>query len=124
LGISWTTFLWRPVSFDLMDVVSLRERDSGKKFKVRIGDAIEVRLRTNPTTGFRWERTSEVCPILEVSMVGDFRPDSNAIGSGGVILMSFMARNIGQTTLRLIERRPWEEGIPPINVFQVELQVD
>lgn len=107
-----------------MDVVSLRERDSGKKFKVRIGDAIEVRLRTNPTTGFRWERTSEVCPILEVSMVGDFRPDSNAIGSGGVILMSFMARNIGQTTLRLIERRPWEEGIPPINVFQVELQVD
>ena len=38
-----------------VDVVTLTEANNGQAIELRQGDAVDLRLHENPTTGFRWQ---------------------------------------------------------------------
>jgi len=104
--------------------LNLTEADEGGAFELqRIGDQLVVALEGNPTTGYTWAVEAMDENILQQVEDADFLPDSDAIGAGGKLVMHFRAMATGQTTLRLVYHRPWEEDVEPLKTFTVNIAV-
>jgi predicted secreted protein len=52
-----------------------------------------------------------------------YKVDSKAVGAGGKYSFRFDAVASGETVLRLIYLRPWEEKATPLKVFEVKVTV-
>jgi len=103
--------------------IQLTEADAGRLVELRVGDILEVILPGNPTTGFQWEFSEINSAILEPIGEPKFEPSSNAVGSGGNVTLRFETVGTGQTELKLIHHRPFEENVPPIQTFEVTITV-
>lgn len=53
----------------------------------------------------------------------EFKPESDAIGAGGVQVLRFEAVNTGQTTLELAYRRWWEKAVEPLRTYSIQVIV-
>lgn len=98
-------------------LVVLEEIDNGKTMTIRTGGTLQIQLEGNPTTGYAWEVDSLDSAILQFKD-RTFTPESEAVGAGGVVTLSFTAMAAGRTHLKLIYHRPWEEGIAPLKTFE------
>lgn len=103
--------------------LTLSEAKSGSIVEMSSGDILVLLLEGNPTTGYTWELDALDPAILQQQGEPDFTPDSDAIGSGGKFTFRFQAISAGQSPLKLIYHRPWEQGIPPLNTFEVTVIV-
>lgn len=113
------------VSFSASEPVSVKltDEDLGRTVELGIGETLEVVLSGNPTTGYVWDVASLDRDILKEVGETEFKPDREARGSGGKMIMRFMSQAAGKTSLRLIYRRPFEKGKPPAKVFEVTVSV-
>ena len=103
--------------------VKLAAGDDGSQVELNAGQTLVVSLEGNPTTGFTWEAAELDEQVLRQVGEAEFKPDSDAIGSGGVQTLRFETVDSGQTTLNLIYRRPWEEDVEPAETFSVQVVV-
>lgn len=87
-----------------------------------VGDTLEIALEENPTTGYVWRITDDGSPVLKLENQSyQARAASgNIAGAGGTIIYIFKAVNPGETKVKLVCARPWENN-KPINkaVFTV-----
>jgi len=113
------------VSFSASEPVSVKltDEDLGRTVELGIGETLEVVLSGNPTTGYVWDVASLDRDILKQVGEIEFKPDREARGSGGKMIMRFTAQAAGKTSLRLIYRRPFEKEKPPAKVFEVTVSV-
>ncbi len=89
---------------------------NGTQFETAQDQTFYIRLESNPTTGYRWE----VIEIDEavVIQVGDavfetISPEDPPLpGAGGTETFQFDAIGPGETTLKLVYHRPWEDETP------------
>lgn len=104
--------------------LNLTEANEGGAFELkRAGDQLVVVLEGNPTTGYTWAVEAMDENILQQVDDADFFPDSDAIGAGGKLVLHFRAMAMGQTALRLVYHRPWEEDVEPLKTFEVNITV-
>lgn len=101
----------------------LTEADNGRLIELNVGDTLEITLPGNPTTGFQWEVDSVDSAILRQVGESKFEPSNNAVGSGGQVTFRFEAVGTGQTELKLIHHRLFEENVAPIQTFEVSVTV-
>jgi inhibitor of cysteine peptidase len=97
--------------------MKLNENDAGKTVEIAVGDALEIILPANPTTGYVWEVNSlglNVLRLGETNFIND-----TAIGSSGMEVIKFQAIAAGKSTVKLIFHRPFEQNIPPLKTFEV-----
>jgi inhibitor of cysteine peptidase len=107
--------------------IELNEADDGRTVKVLAGAKVFVRLRGNPTTGFRWQLAEKPGGTLEPLGDEEYTPDRErpvAVGSGGTFTFAFRAVKPGSGTIRLAYRRPWEKEKPPAQTFSVTIAAD
>jgi inhibitor of cysteine peptidase len=102
----------------------LTDADAGSTVELRTGDRLSVRLMGNPTTGYSWEVAAVDAQVLTPASEPGFQASSAAIGSGGVFAFEFQAAGAGQTSLRLVYRRPWEKRRRPTRTFAVNVRVE
>ena len=102
---------------------NLTEADNGRSIELKVGDELEVTLPGNPTTGFQWDVDSVDSVILRQIGEPEFKPSNNAVGSGGNFTLRFEAVGTGQTELKMIHHRSFEENVPPIQTFEVTITV-
>jgi inhibitor of cysteine peptidase len=105
----------------------LTEADSGSTVTLHSGDRLTVVLKGNPTAGYRWELAAVDGAILKpVAPSGkpDYEPGSSMLGAGGKFTFTFEAAATGQTQLRLIYHRSFEQGVPPLQVFEMTAVVE
>lgn len=96
---------------------------NGSKVEVEAGGVLVVSLESNPTTGYIWQ-ISEVDPaILSQQGEGEFEPESSLTGAGGIETFRFKALATGEGVLTLDYRRPWEEGVDPLEIFSITVVV-
>jgi predicted secreted protein len=105
--------------------VRLTAEDDGRQVELSEGQALVINLESNPSTGHRWE-VEDVAERQEERVLrqlgeSEFQPGSNLLGAPGMQIIRFEAVRAGQTTLRLLYRRPWE-NIDPVRTFSVEVQ--
>jgi inhibitor of cysteine peptidase len=102
--------------------VHLTAADNGSTIELKEGQVVSITLEANPTTGYTWEIVE---PFNEqiIRQVGEieFKPESEAIGAGGVQIIRFEVVNAGQTTLKLVYHRPWETDVEPLETFSIQV---
>lgn len=102
--------------------VDVTEQDDGAAITVSRGGVLTIALSGNPTTGYTW---SAYDPPAIVEQRGEvaFEPDSDALGSGGVMTLEFEAVEVGTGSLELWYSRPWE-STQPERTFTLEVTVE
>lgn len=105
------------------DTTRLTKTDDGRAIALAAGDTLIVELEGNPTTGYTWELEAIDESILSLVGEPDYRSDSDLVGSPGAFTFTFEAAEPGETALRLVYLRPWED-VEPIQTFSVSITVD
>ncbi|MGB5932505.1 MAG: C1 family peptidase, partial [Anaerolineae bacterium] len=102
--------------------VRLSTEDDGRHVELKEGQLLVITLEANPSTGYIWEVAGPDEKVLR--QVGDieFEQESNLLGAPGRQAIRFQAVGEGQATLRLVYRRPWEEGVEPAKTFSLQVQ--
>lgn len=106
--------------------VPLTDADNGQSIELVQGQFLEIKLASNPTTGYSWTFNSQSIDLVELQGNSSFVLDSDCggrVGCGGSETGKFKAVKQGTGTLRLEYRRPWETTAPPAQVFQLSITV-
>ncbi|HEY7563715.1 MAG TPA: protease inhibitor I42 family protein [Acidimicrobiia bacterium] len=99
---------------------TLTPDDDGTRVDIRLGEALELVLPGNPSTGYMWTM-SDVSPVLEAEDPV-FRADSTLVGAPGQFHFRFIGREVGTVLLVLTYERSFEES-EPADSFEVEVTV-
>lgn len=102
----------------------LSEADSGRQVRVEAGQQIEVRLESNPTTGYRWEIAGEAeLRSVELRTRSYEEPESDLVGAAGEEVFVFEA--IGDAeVVRLEYVRRFDDPVVPERVVDYIIRVD
>jgi len=105
--------------------VRLDMADNSRQIEVEVSQILAISLESNPTTGFGWELVELEDPILQLMGEAEFQPSESkeVVGAGGTENFRFKAVSAGQTTLTLVYRRSWEEGVEPLETFRINVIV-
>ena len=103
------------LSSDCRPPILLREKWSSP-VALRVGEKIQVILKENPTTGYRWmifDTLLERFGLIDVVRQSNssYQSDDNPrgmMGVGGVRTLEFEAIGVGKGDLYMIYVRPWE----------------
>ncbi len=106
------------------DPVALTVKDAGSTVHVKQGGTVQIALEGNPTTGYTWEVAPGSGAGLTQQGEPEFKADSSALGSGGIMTLRFKAAEAGTTTLKLIYHRTFEPSVAPLNTFEVTIVVE
>jgi inhibitor of cysteine peptidase len=93
----------------------------GQTILLPMGSTLKVRLKENPTTGYRWEVEGPGDEYMQISSVDFDISDTAAIGAGGVKTFSFVPVKSGRHFLSLKLWCPWEDMI--VERFQLWVEV-
>ena len=103
--------------------ISVDKNDNGRLIELNEGQKLVITLESNPTTGYSWNIAELDESMLKQEGDIEFISESNLIGSPGVEIIKFNAVKSGQTTLKLIYHRSWEEDVKPIETFSIQVKV-
>ena len=103
--------------------VSIGSNANGSTIELEKGQVLVLKLASNPTTGYDWEITGLDTAILQQKGDVAYKSDSALIGSGGVDTWTFEAFSSGQTHLQLVYHRSWEKDIPPLETYDLDIEV-
>ncbi len=88
--------------------VALTAADNGRIVPVRAGAAIELRLATNPSTGYQWRFAAKpAVRIVRLRWTKLVEPPSGRVGAPATRVWRFVAVRRGSTRLKLVYVRPW-----------------
>ena len=90
-----------------MSDVVLTEADAGSTRQVKRGETVELRLKENPSTGYRW--TIDVEPPGAATIAASSQePGGSGLGANGVHVFEIAAKGSGAVTLSAKLWRSWE----------------
>lgn len=92
--------------------VSLSEGGSPMKgVSLMVGETLEIRLETNPSTGYEWKVTKEPSPdVLKFAGKAQEASASPLPGSTGEQIFRYVTKGKGTTEIRLEYARPFGNG--------------
>jgi inhibitor of cysteine peptidase len=109
--------------------LTLTVADKGKTVTAKVGQAITVLLKGNPTTGYSWDWAGVIGDAVakdgDVAYATDKHPPG-MVGVGGMFTAKLKAVKPGKSTVRLEYRRPWEKDVKPQedDIFTVTVSVE
>jgi len=90
------------------DVQTITGADSGTTVRLEVDEILEVRLDSNPTTGYAWhllddDLQTDVVQVMSSDYVADETPaDEPIAGSGGTEVWRFRAMRAGEATIGMV----------------------
>lgn len=102
---------------------TLTAENAGQTITLNVGDTFSVELEGNPSTGYTWEVAEMDTAVLKQVGETEFVTESDLVGASGVLKIRFEAIGRGETSLNLVYHRPWEEDVPPEEIFEVSVVV-
>jgi len=94
------------------------------RLALTMGQIGEVRLPSNPSTGYRWALIEPATGLLTLMDHGFTAASTTMLGAPGEERWTFKAVRVGTGELRFEYRRPWEPpDVPPAQRTRFEVQV-
>ncbi len=84
-----------------------------------LGEEFVIILDSNPTTGYKWELKFHE-NIIALLRKG-FEQQSDGIGSGGKEKFEFKGLKDGETDIKMIYKRPWENKTIKTSIFKIRI---
>jgi inhibitor of cysteine peptidase len=97
------------------------KKDDGTNIHLKEGDRLEIELPENATTGYKWLLPG----MTDIRVKETFRPTKAGIpGSGGTACFELVPlHKISARKIILKYQRPWENDLPPEDIFSFTLTV-
>ncbi|MBI5301384.1 MAG: protease inhibitor I42 family protein [Chloroflexi bacterium] len=107
--------------------VNVDANANGGQKQVARGQTLFVTLESNPSTGYRWDVVEIDGAVLRQSSESVFKSFSISnpplLGMGGTETFRFETLGAGMTTLKMVYHRVWENDVPPLKTFTVQVAV-
>jgi inhibitor of cysteine peptidase len=104
--------------------VQLTEADNNKEITLDVGSQLIITLPGNPSTGYNWEvKTIDTAILGQVGEPQFVSENTNLVGAGGQLSLTFEALKAGSTTIELVYHRPWETDVAPLQTFTIQVTV-
>ena len=104
-------------------MITLTESDDGRAIEMRSGDAVQIRLPENATTGYRWAIDSYDATLFEQPTEEARYASGAAVGSGGEMTFAFKAKAPGKGEIALKNWRAWEGEAGVAKRFRIRVQI-
>jgi len=105
----------------------LTEKNNGDSLNLKINDTVEIKLESNPSTGYSWFLSDNVDEAIVSVTSPEFmesKKDKELVGAGGYEIFTIKAIAKGKTDIILNYERPWEEGIEPLEIFEITISIN
>ena len=112
-----------PTDPTLSGKVEIDGSANGQQVTMINGQILIVSLDANPSTGFVWEVSEVDTGVLEQLGIPRFQAGSSLLGAEGVQVFEFRSLTGGQTELKMVYVRAFEEDAEPTNTFNVNVNV-
>jgi predicted secreted protein len=99
------------------------EEDNGQTVTMGVGDALQVILRENRSTGYLWSIVTNDEAVLALSGEPEYVVDSDAEGAGGTVTYLFEAVAPGTSVLRMVNAFQQETAVEPADLFELTVTV-
>jgi inhibitor of cysteine peptidase len=103
--------------------VELAQKQSGSTQSLAAGQELSITLDANPTTGYQWALDGALPPQLKQVGEPKYSGGSGAIGAGGSEEWTFSGATPGEARLRLKYWRSFESSVPPVQTFDITVNV-
>ena len=98
------------------------EEANGRTIDLTVGEMLELVLPENRVTGFRWELTAPVTPLVTVER-NDFEAPNGPPGRPGNHTWVVRAVEPGKARVELAYRRSWEGDRPAARSFSLVVRI-
>jgi len=101
----------------------ITDAEKGSSIQLKLGDILEVHLRSNPTTGYSWYVHPKSTQLLK--LLGQSQAQSRQPGVGRPILQVFRFQAVanGDGTLLLHYIRTWERQTTNEEQYDVQVSI-
>lgn len=103
-------------------VVTISEANNGQTVALDRGDSLEVRLPSNPTTGYEWTALLSGSAVRQAKPAAYVRATTQLLGAGGTQVFSYAAVAAGTEHLTFSYARSWEH-VPPLKRISLTVVV-
>jgi len=105
-------------------IVTITQADDGKSIEVNAGQRLQVKLPSNPSTGFDWTLSGDPAPLkLRKTFHVKNSKSSTMPGSPRTTVFELSMGASGVTNLTFVYRRSWEYNVAPAKTFSVRVNV-
>jgi len=105
---------------------TLTEKNNGDSINMKVNDTVEIKLVSNPTTGYGWflgdSADSSIVSVDGPEFI-ESEKEENMVGAGGHEVFVIKAVSKGKASIILNYERPWEEE-EPVDTFKVTVKVE
>jgi inhibitor of cysteine peptidase len=102
----------------------ITDADKGSTVRLKAGETLELRLKSNPTTGFMWYVKKESTPLLKLVHQSQTEATEPGVGRPVFQVFEFEARRPGDGVLLLHYVRSWEAPAPDEEQFHIHVLVE
>lgn len=102
---------------------TITDADKGGEVRLIAGDSLELRLSSNPSTGYRWTIAKKSTHRLRLIGQSQTEATGPAVGQPVFQVLTFEARRRGAGVLRLHYTRSWEKPTPDEKRFEMRVLV-
>jgi inhibitor of cysteine peptidase len=99
------------------------DADKGGEVRLKAGDSLELRLSSNPSTGYLWTIEKESTPRLKLVRQSQTEAAGPAVGQPIFQVFTFEAHRRGAGVLRLHYIRSWEKPAADERRFEIRVVV-
>jgi inhibitor of cysteine peptidase len=100
------------------------DADKGGKVRLQLGDTLELRLPSNPTTGYMWYVEKGSTPLLRLAHQSQAEATEPGVGRPVFQVFKFEPKRGGEGVLRLHYVRSWEPPTPEDERFDVRITIE
>lgn len=107
------------------EVQIFTDDEIGLVIEVEPNEEFEIRLESNPSTGYAWEVSAMTSPDLVMLKSEDYEErETELVGAAGTEVFVFAAGNEGAGILRLEYIRSFDDPIVPERVAEFIIRID
>ena len=103
---------------------TVTDADNGKTVTIKMGDVLEVRLSSNPTTGYQWSLQKQSTTLLKLSGQSSTKPAPGVLGAPIVQIFDFAPTGKGTGVLMLHYARSWESSDPNEQQYTLHVTIE
>ena len=103
---------------------TVTDADKGSTVQLKTGDVLEVRLNSNPTTGYEWYVHPQSTKLLKPNSQSQTQATQPGLGRPIVQVFNFQAATKGTGVLLLHYVRSWEPPDPNEERFDLHVTIE